>query len=178
MRFHAYIAASLDGFIAREDGSLDWLPGPDQAPEGEDYGFKEFMDSVDALVMGRNTFDFVLTSESWLYGNKPVYVLTSRDVEIPERLTGKAFVHSAPLNALLRKLEKDGIAHVYVDGGKTIQSFLNAGLLNTITITRIPVLIGSGIPLFGALKKDIWLRHLETRAYENGMVQSRYAVVS
>jgi dihydrofolate reductase len=171
-----FIGISLDGFIAREDGGIDWLHESGGDP-GEDYGYGAFFDSVDALVMGRNTFDLVLTFPEWPYGTKPVIVLTSRPLEIPGALADRVSTLSGPPEEIVRRLGERGLTHVYVDGGKTIQSFLAAGLIQRMTITRLPILIGTGIPLFGPVPHDIKLRHVETRTYGNGLVQSTYDVV-
>lgn len=174
MEATVYIATSLDGFIARDNGAIDWLPvGGDP---GEDYGFREFFDSVDALVMGRNTYELVLTFGGWPYGDKPVVVLTSRSLEIPEAHRGRVEVMAAPPREVVRRLEERGLRRLYVDGGKTVQGFLAEGLIQRLIITRIPVLIGRGIPLFGPLPQDIHLRHVETRQYPSGLVQSEYQI--
>lgn len=179
MKASVYIAASLDGFIARENGALDWLPGSDGAGDqsGEDYGYYAFMDSIDALVMGRNTFEMVLSFGSWPYGDKRVIVLSSQPIQIPDDLLSTVESKSCTPAELVQELAEQGLQHLYIDGGKTIQGFLNAGLIQELIISQIPVLIGSGIPLFGALDKDKQLRHLETQSYENGIVQSRYEVI-
>ncbi len=177
MKASVYIATSLDGFIARENGEIDWLSGEGSEGSGEDYGYKEFMDTVDVVVMGRNTYEKVLTFGEWPYGTRPVVVLSSRAVTIPEHIA--QFVESMPCSplSLVSQLSERGARHLYVDGGKTIQGFLNAGLIQQLILTRIPILIGSGIPLFGPLKHDIKLRHIETRQLASGLVQSKYEVV-
>jgi len=171
-----FIGTSLDGFIAREDGGIDCLQEVGDPP-GEDYGYNAFFDSVDALVMGRNTYELVRTFAEWPYGTKPVIVLTSRPLEIPDTLADRVSTLSGPPEEIVRQLGERGLTHVYVDGGKTIQDFLAAGLIQRMTITRLPVLIGTGIPLFGPVPHDIKLRHIETRTYGNGLVQSTYEVV-
>ena len=175
MRCSVFVATSLDGFIAREDGAIDWLPGPEAG--GEDYGFKAFMSTVDGLVMGRNTYELVRTFGSWPYGRKPVIVLSSRPVEVPEAIAGTAEWMSGPPRDIARRLGERGMKHLYVDGGRTIQGFLSDGLITDIVITRIPILIGAGIPLFGPLRTDVKLRHAGTYSYPTGLVQSRYEVV-
>lgn len=188
MKVSVYIATSLDGFIAREDGALDWLPGSgeDESAEGEsgegesgdeDYGYYEFMKSVDVLVMGRNTYEMVLSFGDWPYGDKRVVVLSSKPLQIPDNLaqTVEASAKSPP--DLAKQLEESGARHLYIDGGKTIQGFLNADLIDELIITTIPVLIGSGIPLFGPLTRDKKLRHIETRSFKNSFVQSKYQVL-
>lgn len=177
IRCSVFIATSLDGFIARKNGDLDWLPGSDGAG-GEDHGYEEFFASIDTLVMGRNTYELVLTFGDWPYRGKKVVVLSSRFPGIPARLAEGIEGTSASPAELVRQLEASGSAHVYVDGGKTVQSFLQADLIQDMTITRVPVLIGDGIPLFGALDRDIRLRHESTRSFESGLVQSRYKVVN
>ncbi|MFQ5426757.1 MAG: dihydrofolate reductase family protein [Gaiellales bacterium] len=173
MRASAYVATSLDGYIARPGGELDWLR-PDGAGE-EDFGFAAFMRSVDVLVMGRNTYDAVVTG-AWPYGETPVTVLTSREIDIPLRLAGHVQASSAAPLALADELDERGLCHAYVDGGRTIQSFLAVGLVDEITITRVPIVLGSGIPLFERLNEDVRLRHLGTTSFDNGYVQSRYRV--
>ena len=144
-------------------------------PQPEPHGYDEFMASVDALVIGRNTFEIVLGFGGWAYGTKPVFVLSTRPLPpvpegaVVERMSGEPA-------AILAELEARGIGHVYVDGGITIQRFLRAGLIQRLIITRVPVLIGSGIPLFGALPRDVVLEHVATRQYPSGLVQSEYAV--
>ncbi len=165
MEASVYVATSLDGFIARENGDLDWLSGADIEGSGEDYGFHEFMDSVDILVMGRKTFEMVVSSGEWPYGNRQVVVLSSRPVQIPSDLAGTVELQSCSPTELVRQLSERGAKHLYIDGGKTIQGFLNAGLIHQIIITKIPVLIGEGISLFGPVCKDIKLRHIETISF-------------
>ena len=167
-----FIGISVDGFIARANGDLDFLP----PGGGEEHGYQEFMASVDALVIGRNTFDKVLTFDEWPYGGKPVVVLSTRPIDSPadpeavvERMEGSP-------QDIAARLASRGARHLYVDGGITIQRFLQAGLIQRLIITRVPVLIGSGIPLFGALPRDIALRHVATRQYSSGLVQSEYLV--
>ena len=160
MKASVFIGTSLDGFIARTNGDLDWLP----PGGGEEHGYDAFMATVDALVIGRKTYETVLTFDTWPYGEKPVYVLSTRTLApalpgaVVERLSG-------PPAEIVAQLAARGVGHVYVDGGITIQGFLQAGLIQRLIITRIPVLLGAGIPLFGALDRDIALRHVATRQY-------------
>ena len=169
MKTSVFIGTSLDGFIARADGALDFLP----PGGGEPHGYDEFMATVDALVIGRKTFETVLTFDAWPYAEKPVFVLSTRALATPppgavvERMAG------APAD-IVSQLAARGVKHVYVDGGMTIQRFLRAGLIQRLIITRVPVLIGSGIPLFGALEHDVPLTHVATRQYAGGLVQSEY----
>jgi dihydrofolate reductase len=172
MRASVFVGTSLDGFIARPGGELDFLP----VGGGESHGYEEFMATVDALVIGRKTFETVLSFEAWPYGDKPVFVLSSRPLAkaprraVVERLSGD------PAD-IVSDLSARGIGHVYVDGGITIQRFLRAGLIDRLIVTRVPVLIGEGIPLFGALERDVVLRHVATRHYASGLVQSEYEVL-
>lgn len=177
MKATVYIATSVDGFIARNDGSIDWLPGEEDAEGNEDYGYQEFIDSVDALVMGRNTYESVLSFDTWPYGKKPVFVLSSQKIDIPDGITGTVESICAPPREVVDRLSKRGLKHLYIDGGKTIQGFLSEGLIHQLIITKVPILIGTGIPLFSSLPHDVKLHHLETRSFANGLVQSKYEVV-
>ncbi len=170
MTVSVFVGVSVDGFMARPNGDLDWLP-PDG---GEPHGYDEFMASVDALVIGRNTFEKVLTFDAWPYGDKRVVVLSSRPVDLSVA-RGAVVEHRAGVPAeIVAQLAASGAGHLYVDGGITIQRFLRAGLVDRLVITRVPVLIGDGIPLFGALPGDIRLSHVATRSYPSGLVQSEY----
>jgi len=178
MRASVFIATSLDGFIARENGDIAWL-GADEDHAGEDYGYKAFMDSVDVLVMGRATYDLVATFGSWPYGSKRVIVLTNRvltnrPLSLPAELAGTVETMSGPVETIAESLAGQGARHLYIDGGKTVQAFLRAGLIGRMIVTRIPILIGSGIPLFGPLPADIRWRHVRTTAFPKGFVQSEY----
>jgi dihydrofolate reductase len=173
LRASVFVGTSLDGFMARLDGKFDFLP----EGGGEEHGYREFMASVDTLVVGRNTYEVILKFAEWPYPGKRVVVLSSRPLPAPpddsiavERMEGDPREISA-------RLEATGSRHVYVDGGITIQRFLRAGLIQRLTITRVPVLIGEGIPLFGAVFADVRLRHLGTRTYASGLVTSEYEVI-
>ena len=176
MKATVYIATSVDGFIARENGSVDWLP-TGEGLGSDDYGYQDFINSVDALVMGRNTYELVLSFGSWPYGDKPVFVLSSKHLEIPESISNTVSVMSASPSEIVQRLADQGYEHLYIDGGKTIQGFINEGLIQKLIITKVPILIGSGIPLFGALPHDIRLHHLETLQFDNGLVQSKYEIL-
>ena len=172
MKASVFVGVSVDGFMARENGDLDFLP----PGGGEPHGYAEFMDSVDALVIGRKTFETVLAFETWPYGEKRVFVLSTR--KLAAAPPGATVTHlSGEPAEILERLEALGIGHVYVDGGITVQRFLRAGLIQRLIITRVPVLIGTGIPLFGETKRDIVLKHVATRQYASGLVQSEYEVV-
>ena len=165
-----FVGTSLDGFLARPNGDFDFLP-PDG---GEPHGYEEFMAGIDALVIGRNTFEAVLKLPSWPYTGKRVVVLSSRPID--QSAGGRATVElmsGAPAD-IVSRLAATGSQHLYIDGGITIQSFIRAGLVERLIVTRVPVLIGSGIPLFGPVAHDIKLRHVATRQYATGLVTSEY----
>jgi dihydrofolate reductase len=167
-----FVGTSLDGFMARVNGALDFLP----PGGGEPHGYDEFMATVDALVIGRNTFDTVLSFDAWPY-EKPVFVLSTRPLALAPAGAAVERMSGAPTE-IVSQLVKRGIRHIYVDGGITIQRFLQAGLIQRLIITRVPVLIGEGIPLFGAVERDIALTPVWTRQYASGLVQTEYAVAA
>ena len=172
-----FIATSLDGFIARADGSIDWLNAADAViPAGEDCGYREFFGSIDAIVMGRHSYELVSSFATWPYGDKRMVVLSSKPLAIPEHLVGTVSASSQTPAELVTRLSSEGCQSLYIDGGLTIQSFLAAGLIDEITITMIPVLLGSGIPLFGPLPHDVFLRHVATKTYDFGYAQVKYSL--
>ena len=171
MRASVFVGTSLDGYIARLNGEFDFLP----PGGGEPHGYEEFIATVDALVLGRNTYETVLSLDSWPYGGKPVFVLSTKEIA-PAPLSAVVEKISGEPAEILSALAARGIEHVYIDGGITIQRFLRAGLIQRLTITRVPVLIGSGIPLFGEVERDIVLKHIATREYASGLVQSEYVI--
>lgn len=172
-----YIAASVDGFIARSDGGIDWLHRPEySASNMECLPYDEFISTVDAIVMGRHTFEVVLAFGDWPYEGLPVVVLSSRTLEIPPALRGKAWVDSGEPAQVVARLGVAGKRHLYIDGGVTIQRFLRANLIDEIIITRIPILLGGGVPLFGSIGAEIPLRLVFALSSPNGFVQVRYNV--
>ncbi|MDQ6892355.1 MAG: dihydrofolate reductase family protein [Acidobacteriota bacterium] len=173
MKASVFIATSLDGFIARPDGALDWLPAG-----AEPHGYDEFIATVDTIVIGRKTLETVLSFDKWPYGPKPVVVLstTLSEVQVPDGAVCDVMAGSP--QEILDRLTERGMKHLYIDGGVTVQGFLRAGLIQRMTITRIPVLLGSGIPLFGSIPRDIRLEHVATRTYSGGLVQSEYLVTA
>jgi dihydrofolate reductase len=173
MPVSVFVGTSVDGFIARVDGTFDFLGGDDTEP----HGYEEFFASVDAVVMGRNTFEVVAAFSFWPYEQKRVVVLSSRPVDMSPARGGKLEQMSGEPADIVAKLAATGAHHLYIDGGITVQRFLNAGLVDRITVTRVPVLIGTGIPLFGAVLRDIPLRHIATNTYRGGLVKSEYEVV-
>lgn len=174
-----FIATSLDGFIARKDGSIDWLDDANKmVPRGTDLGYEAFMKGIDILIMGRNSYEKVRSFGFWPYGDKPVIVLTSRELHIPEDLVGTVSSSSETPRELSERLAIEGFQRAYIDGGYTIQQFLNDGLIDDITITTIPVILGDGISLFEKTNKDILLKHTNTKSYEFGFVQTSYNVIN
>ena len=174
MTLSVFVGTSVDGFIARSNDDLDFLP----PGGGEPHGFDEFIASVDAIVMGRRTFEKVLTLGAWPYGDKRVVILSHRPVDLSAAVGGIVEQMAGAPAEIVSRLAASGADHLYIDGGFTIQEFLRAGLIQRLVITRVPVLIGDGIPLFGALPRDVQLRHVATRQYPSGLVQSEYDVVA
>ncbi len=170
MRCSVFIATSLDGYIARSDGGIDWLSVVERP--GEDYGFGEFYGSVDALVLGRKTWETALGFPEWPYAGKRVVVMSR---EAREGRHGEEFHRGSP-EELAAALRADGVRRVYVDGGATIRGFLAAGLIDDLTVSVIPVLLGAGITLFGEGVPETRLTLQGSRAYESGLVQLRYGV--
>ncbi|MFO6420872.1 dihydrofolate reductase family protein [Hylemonella sp. W303a] len=172
---HVFIATSLDGFIARDDGDIAWLLERDDPTE--DHGYAAFIADKDMIVMGRGSYEKVLTFDAWPY-EQPVLVL-SRQLEgmpVPEALKGKVRFSGLAPKAIMEALAGQGIRRVYLDGGLLLQSFLREGLVADLVITTVPVLLGSGRPLFGALTRDIDLALVSSRSFPSGLVQSTYRV--
>jgi dihydrofolate reductase len=174
VRTSVFVGTSLDGFLARPNGAFDFLTAGGDA-DGESNGYNAFFSTVDVVLLGRNTYDVVLPFPAWPYGNKPVFVLSNRPLAPPPSGAVVEQISGAPAEVLSR-LSSYGFQHLYVDGGITIQQFLRAGLIQRLVITRVPVLVGSGIPLFGAVDSDIRLRHLATRELRGGAVQTEYEI--
>ncbi|WP_421557724.1 dihydrofolate reductase family protein [Pseudomonas canadensis] len=173
-----FIAASVDGFIARPDGDIEWLHQPAyETAELKGVTYENFIATVDALVMGRKTLEKVLSFPEWPYEGTPVIVLSYQQLQIPAHLEGKVEVMAGDVTSLVATLAERGMKHLYIDGGQTIQAFLEAGLVNELIITRIPVLLGQGIPLFSQIGRELELRHIGTHESDNGFVQSRYQVM-
>lgn len=173
MKASMFVGTSIDGFIARRNGDFDFLP----AGGGEPHGYDEFMANVDVLVIGRNTFDKVMTFETWHYAGKRVVVLSSRDIDSSSVRSAVVEVMCGSPTEILARLEAGGATHAYIDGGITVQGFLREGLIQRIFVTRVPVLIGDGIPLFGSLPHDVRLLHILTTTYPSGLVKSEYEVL-
>ena len=175
IKLSAFVATSIDGFIARKDGNIDWLNKANkQESELQDFGYSNFMKSIDIIVMGRNTFEQVLTFDKWPFEKKEVIVFCSKNIKISKTLSNTVKTSKESSNNLIDMLSKIGIRNIYVDGGLTIQSFILAHLLDEITITLVPILLGDGISLFGSLIKDVQLQHLKTTTFNSGFVQIKY----
>jgi dihydrofolate reductase len=171
MKVSVFCGVSVDGFLARPDDTFDFLETGEQEP----HGFKEFLATVDVVVIGRRTFEVVTRlGHLGLYGKKPVLVLSSGAVDFTAVRGAKVERISGKPTEIVAQLKSRGFQHAYVDGGITIQRFLAAGCVDRMVITRVPVLIGAGIPLFGAVPRDIPLRHVATHSYAGGLVQSEY----
>lgn len=169
-----YIATSLDGYIAKEDGNIDWLmelPNPDKS----DYGFSAFLEKIDGIIIGRKTFETILGFKEWPYV-KPVaiFVLSNSLTELPDKLAAKGEIVKGNLKNIIELLKHKGIHDLYIDGGKTIQSFLKEDLIDEMVITRVPILLGSGIPLFDKNNLELMFEHIDTKVYNNMLVRSRY----
>ena len=173
-----YLASSIDGFIAGKDGDIQWLHRPEYAVEQlNGLGYEDFIATVDAIVMGRHTFEKVLTFSDWPYENVHVMVLSEKGLTIPFHLAEKVSIDSGNPDDIVRRLGSKGMKHLYIDGGKTVQRFLKAHRIDEITITQVPILIGGGISLFDSLGIEVPLKLIASSESKNGMVQVRYKVL-
>jgi dihydrofolate reductase len=171
MKTSVYIGTSLDGFIAKTDGNIDWLT--QYANDDAIHAYEEFVTGIDAVVIGRGTFEKILTFPSWPY-EKKVFVLSTSLTQLPNKLQDKATLLSMKPKELLSYLSGMGFSSVYVDGGKVIQSFLKEDVIDDLIISKVPVLIGNGIPLFGFLSADLKFKHMRSETQSNGLVRSYY----
>ena len=172
MTTFVYIGKSLDGFIADKNGNLDWLndiPNPDNS----DFGFGEFINKIDAIVMGRRTFEKVQTFGMWPY-TKMVYVISSSIKNLPDEYSGKAKILNLKPQQIITRLRHAGLKNLYIDGGALIQSFLSEDLIDELILTSIPVLLGHGIPLFGQLENVLKFEHIQTEVLNGALVKSHY----
>lgn len=169
---YVYIAQSLDGFIAGKNGELDWL-NEIPNPTGSDFGFSEFIDKIDAIIMGRNTFEKVRTFEFWPY-NKPVYVISRSLQNLPQDFSDKAELLQMNPGQILQKFKSKSAGNLYIDGGLLIQSFLAEDLIDNIIITVIPVLLGDGIPLFGKQDASLKFRLHSSEVLIDSLVKNHY----
>ena len=165
-----FIATSLDGYIADRNGGLDWLPSD---PDGPDMGYNTFISQVDAMVMGRLTFETVCGFPEWPY-KLPVFVLSNSLADIPEEYSEKSFLVKGEIHEVLNFIHDKGYHRLYIDGGKTIQSFLKEDLIDTMIITVVPKLLGSGIPLFSDMEKTLIFECTESVVFTNKCVQNTY----
>ena len=168
-----FIATSLDGYIADKNGGIDWLhsiPNPDN----DDMGYVEFTNKIDALVMGRTTFETVLGFDvDWPY-NKPVFVLSNKLKEIPESHKEKAFLVKGKLTEILDQIHERGFNSLYIDGGTTISNFLKEDLIDEMVLTTIPILLGGGSSLFSELPNELKFELIGTKTYLNQITQNHY----
>jgi dihydrofolate reductase len=179
MKCSVYIATSADGFIATPDGGIEWLLRSEYADAAKvGLVYNEFISTIDAIVMGRHSYEKVLTFDEWYYEGTEVIVLTSQDLTVPEKLTGKVSFQSGTPQEIVARLAKEGKKHLYIDGGITIQKFLEARLIHELTITVIPTLLGNGIPLFGNGGSEQPLELIDVFTSKKGSVQKRYRVKS
>ena len=185
LKCSAYIAASVDGYIATHDGGVEWLENAGNPESGDrepvgDCGFAAYMASVDCMIMGRKCMEmiasFEMTPEQWPYGDIPVFVLSNTVKSPPESLENRVKMYSGDLAALTEQLASDGYNHAYIDGGATITSFIHLGLLDEICVTQIPILLGGGLPLFGSIERQIKLKSAETTVFSNDFIQWKYRV--
>lgn len=175
-KLSVFIATSMDGYIAKKDGDITWLTtfsAPTAADEDKDCGFSQFFSSVDVLVMGKNSYEAVVKFDPWPYQGKRVVVLSSSLTSVCKQ----AELFSGNATNLVEKLHAEGAKHIYVDGGVTISNFLNADLIDEMIISLIPVVLGSGIPLFSNIKSEKWCRSISSHAYSNGLIQIKYEIV-
>ena len=177
IKVSVYMGISLDGFISRPDGDVAWLHEIEPLADGDDAGYSEFFAGIDVLVLGRGSFEKVLEFDEWPYADKPVIVLSKSLTKVPDALRERVKIETASPQDLVDQLSEAGYKHMYLDGGKLVQSFLRGGLVDEMTLTTLPMLIGEGRTLFGPLERDIKLRHLGTKTWDNGLVQTKYQVL-
>ena len=171
MKSFVYIGTSLDGYIARNDGDIDWLM--QFANKDVFDAYDKFISKIDAIVIGRGTFEKVLTFPTWPY-NKKVFVLSNSIKQIPDSLQNEVTLLAMKPKDVLAYLSNSGLTSIYVDGGKVIQEFLREDLVDELIISKAPVLIGSGIPLFGYVDNDLRFKHIRTETFSNGLIRSYY----
>ena len=184
MKCSVFIATSADGYIATKSGDVDWLEraGNPDADMGQqsDMGFAGYMASIDCIIMGRKSMEkiasFNLTPEQWPYGDTRIIVLSATLKEVPDNMNGRVEIHAGDIPALISRLEREGYQHAYIDGGMTITSFLNLKMIDEMTITQAPVLLGEGIPLCDRIGYPIRLENARIEAYPNDFIQIKYEV--
>ncbi len=180
MKCSVFIVTSADGYIATKTGDITWLEKAGKTEITVDMGFNDFLQAIDCIIMGRKTMEkissFNLTQEQWPYGNTRIFVLSRKLKAPPENLKSKVEMYSGKIPVLISRLEEEGYHHAYIDGGSTITSFLNLGLIDEMIITQAPILLGEGIPLFGKLHKNIMLSDTQVKVYPNDFIQQKYTV--
>ncbi|MET1254588.1 dihydrofolate reductase family protein [Aliikangiella maris] len=176
IKFCVFVAASVDGYIARFNGKLDWIESVTKKDDIQDYGYHRFMDSIDCVVMGRHTFEKAVSFARWPYRGKRVIVLSRTLKEPPADFVERVDVFGGPIELLAVELQHWRVKKVFVEGGSVIQSFLSAELLDELIITKVPILIGQGIPLFGHLKNDVPLKLTGSQEFSNGFIQLTYSI--
>jgi len=176
-RVAVFVGLSVDGYIAGPDDELAWLDEASAGAEGEDHGYDAFMKGVDAVLLGRRTYEVVVGFPSWPYGGRRVIVASRSLPPTGDGRPGSVQVTPEAPAPLLKRLRREGVRKVYLDGGRLITAYLEAGLVDELTLTRLPILLGDGLPLFGRMRRRVRLRHAGTRTFASGLVQSRYDVV-
>ena len=184
MQCSAFIASSADGYIATEEGGVEWLElaGNTQVDmvDQEDMGFAAFMATIDCMIIGRKCMEklsnFDLSPEQWPYGDRRIIVLSKTLAELPDNMKRRAELYGGEIHPLIERLTHDGLTHAYVDGGTTITSFINLQLMTQLIVTQVPVLLGKGLPLFGELNNTTQLRQAQAHVYPNDFIQTRYTV--
>jgi len=185
MKCAVYIATSADGYIATLDGGVDWLDSAGNADSGdrppmEDGGFSSYLDSVDCMVMGRNTMEkiasFNLTPDQWPYREIPIHVLSKSISQVPSALPDSVSIFAGTIPELHSQLEGDGFEHAYVDGGSIITSFIQHNLIDEICVSQAPILLGDGLPLFGKIDETVQLSEAQATVFSNDFVQLKYTV--
>ena len=182
MKCSVYIATSADGYIATIDGGVDWLHSAGNTDadmsDNPDMGFADYIASVDCMIMGRKCMEvissFDLTAEQWPYGDIKIYALSRTLKQVPNNLLGKVELYSGDIHRLISKLNQEGFTHAYIDGGTTITSFINQQLINEMTITQAPILLGTGLPLFGDIHQQVSLISAKATAFANNFIQTNY----
>lgn len=172
MTHFVYVAMSLDGYIATSDGGVGWLDEIPN-PSGDDYGYAAFMKGIDALLIGRNSFEKLLTFDGWFY-DKPVMVASNSLEKIPDHLQEKAFLVRGSLEEVIQQVHDKGHDNIYLDGGMLVQSCLRADLVDQMILTQVPILLGEGIPLFGSLDQPLNFRLVSSVVFNNHLVQSHF----
>ncbi len=171
MACYVFIATSLDGFIATSDGGVRWLDA--YTDPDNDYGYEAFIAGIDAVVMGRKTFETALSFDAWPYA-KPVFVVSTTLHAVPDRLEGQVeIINDTPLR-IVETLANRGLPNLYIDGGVTIRHFLNADLIDGMFLSRVPLLLGEGVPLFDGSGREMQFAHVGTESFASGIVKSHY----